>query len=515
MDWRAKVELYETIRREYFEGVGTILGVAKKLGLHRRMVREAIRNAIPPARQKVQRASTRLVSEVLMFIHQVLAEDQYAPRKQRHTAQRIYERLREEMPQQEVSPRSVRRAVQDWKQQRKQERAEIYISQQYEAGREAQADWYEAHAEIGGELTKLHVFCLRSMYSGAAFHRAYPRATQVAFLDAQARAFEMFGGVFRVLRFDNLRSAVKQMLRGKRREEAARFTAVRSHYLFQAEFCTPARGNEKGGVEQEVGRFRRRWWTPVPSCANLDKLNAYLLRCCERDRERQRDGRSGTVSEAFEKEQPQLNKRPAEDFDLCDRLLCTVDGHGCVSVKYNRYSTPLRPGARVEVTLDATHVSVWWQGDPVARHERCYSRRQEVLDLEHYLGVLEHKPGAFTYSRALAQYREAGLWPESFDQLWAKLKERQGASQGTRAMIRLLAQVPLHGHQQLRAAVEQALFCGSSDASTVLHFLKPEARAEHHAAPLVGLGSGYERPLPKLDIYDQLLSARPHTEVRA
>lgn len=515
MDWRAKVELFEQIRREYLEGVGTILGVAKKLGVHRRMVREAIQNAVPATRKRVQRESTRLIREVVLFIHQILAEDQYAPRKQRHTARRIYERLCEEMPQQEVSPRSVRRAVRDWKQRRQQERAESYISQQYEAGREAQADWYEAHAEIGGELSKLQVFCLRSMYSGAAFHCAYPRATQLAFLDAQARAFEMFGGVFKVLRFDNLKSAVKQILRGKRREEAARFIAFRSHYLFRAEFCTPARANEKGGVEQEVGRFRRRWWTPVPRCGNLDELNAYLLCCCERDRERQIDGRSERVSEAFAKEQLQLKQRPAEDFDLCEKLAGTVDAHGCVSVKYNRYSTPLRPGMHVEVKLDATHVGVWWEGKQVARHERCYSRRQELLDLEHYLGVLEHKPGALAYSKALAQYRQAGLWPESFDQLWTKLKERQGASQGTHEMIRLLAQIPLHGHRQLRAAVEQALRCGSSDASTVLHFLKPEARAGHNVAPLAGRGSGYERPLPKLEIYDQLLSARPDAEVRA
>jgi uncharacterized protein (UPF0147 family) len=139
LDWRAKVELFEKIRREYF---GTILGVAKKVGVHRRTVREAIRSAVPAKRKKIQRETTRLVSAVLLFIHQILMEDQQAPRKQRHTAQRIYERLRQEIPEQEVSPRSVRRAVQKWKQERQRERAETYISQQYEAGREAQVDWY-------------------------------------------------------------------------------------------------------------------------------------------------------------------------------------------------------------------------------------------------------------------------------------------------------------------------------------------------------------------------------------
>lgn len=184
--------------------------------------------------------------------------------------------------------------------------------------------WYEASAELNGELVKLQVFCLRSMYSGAAFHRVYPRATQLAFLDGMARAFAMFGGVFAVLRFDNLKHAVKRILQGKRREESTRFIAFRSHYMFAAEFCTPARGNEKGGVEQEVGRFRRRWWTPVPRFANLDELNEYLLGCCQRDHERRREGHSECVGEAFAGEQPLLRKRPAEEFDL----MREVDLHG-------------------------------------------------------------------------------------------------------------------------------------------------------------------------------------------
>jgi len=512
LDWRAKVELYEKIRRE-FEDVGTILGVAKKLGVHRRMVREAIQNAIPQARKEVQRESTRLVTEVVLFIDQILAADQTAPRKQRHTAQRIYQRLCEEMSQQPVSPRRVRRAVREWKQQRQLEKVETFISQHYEAGHEAQVDWYEAYAELGGEMVKLQVFSLRSMYSGAAYHRAYPRATQLAFLDGMARAFEMFGGVFAVLRFDNLKHAVKRILQGKRREETTRFVAYRSHYLFSAEFCAPARGNEKGGVEQEVGRFRRRWWTPVPRLASLDELNEYLSQCCRCDHERRIEGRSEQVGEAFAQEWPHLKQRPAEEFDLCEKLASTVDSFGCVSAKYNRYSTSLRPGTRTEVRIDAAHVTVFCAGEFVARHERSYSKRQEVLNLEHYLGVLEQKPGAFAHSKALAQYRQSGLWPESFDQLWMKLKERQGAGAGTREMIRLLTQIPLHGHVAFRQAVETALNCGASDAATVLQLLKPEAQASHQVTPLVGFGEGYERPLPQLSIYDQLLGAGAQTEV--
>ena len=170
----------------------------------------------------------------------------------------------------------------------------------------------------------------------------------------------------------------------------------------------------------------------------------------------------------------------------------------------------------MEVHVDASHVTVHSEGQTIARHERSYLVKQELLALEHYLGVLEHKPGALAHSKALVQYRISGLWPEhSFDAFSEKLMERQGRGEGTRAMIRLLQLIPVHGHRQnSAAAIEGALACGSGDPATVLHLLKPDLRSEHHAAPLLGTGVGYERPLPRLDVYDQLLSNKPQTEVR-
>ena len=140
----------------------------------------------------------------------------------------------------------------------------LFVPQSYDWGVEAQVDWYEAYADLDGERIKLQVFSMRSMASGAAFHRAYPCATQQAFLEAHELAFEYFDGVFRRLRYDNLSSAVKKILRGQQRELTARFIAFRSHWQYQAEFCTPGEGHEKGGVEGEVGYFRRNHWVPVP-----------------------------------------------------------------------------------------------------------------------------------------------------------------------------------------------------------------------------------------------------------
>lgn len=202
MERRAKVELFEQIRREYEFGVGTINGVAKKFGVHRRMVRQALLNAVPPERKTPHRESPK-VDAVKEFIDAILESDRRAPRKQRHTAHRIYIRTRQELST-DISEPSVRRYVRVSKRELGLSSGEIFIPQSYQLGQEAQVDWYEAVVGINGEQQKVYFFTMRSMSSGGAFHRAYPRATQQAFFEAHEAAFNYFGGVFRTLRYDNL-----------------------------------------------------------------------------------------------------------------------------------------------------------------------------------------------------------------------------------------------------------------------------------------------------------------------
>lgn len=499
------MELFEQIRREYTYGAGTIQGVSRKLSVHRRTVRQALASAVPPERKQPVRRKPAL-DPVMDFIDAILVADEQAPRKQRHTARRIWQRIRLEQADASVSEATVRRYVRHRKRELGQVRRETFIPQVYDWGGEAQVDWYEAMSEVAGEMRKAYVFSMRSMASGGAFHVAYYHATQQAFLEAHELAFVYFGGVFKLLRYDNLKSAVKKILRGHQREETDRLIAFRSHWGFQTDFCNPGRGNEKGGVEGEVGYFRRNHLVPVPRVQDLAELNALLQSGCQQDLQRSIAGKAMKVGEAMEIEREHLIPLATEGFELAETSFPTVDGKGCVKVRTNWYSTPVKPGTRVRARLLPAYVEVWQERDQVARHERSFGRYEQVLDLEHYLDVLERKPGAFAGSRPLQQWRKRGRWPQSFDRLWQSLERREGKQRGTRTMIELLQEGSKHGWEQLKAAVEQALALGCTDAAAVRHLLifSELAHAPVERLALDGL-ERYERPLPVMNEYDLLL----------
>lgn len=512
MDRRAKVELFEEIRREYKYGVGTIKGVARKLGVHRRLVRQALKDALPPERKDPVRSRPKL-GPVQAFIDEILEADRQAPRKQRHTAHRIYTRIDQELSHQ-VAESSVRRYVRERKRELGLGSGEIYIPQSYQWGEQAQIDWYEAWILFGEERRKAQIFSCRSMASGGAFHRAYERATQQAFLEAHEAAFNYFGGVFRVLRYDNLSSAVRKILRGREREETIRFIAFRSHWGFEASFCTPARGNEKGGVEGEVGYFRRNHLTPVPQVNDWADFNEQLLAGCREDEQRLIGEREQSVGQGMILEREHLLPFPEEGFELAEMSFPVVDRKGCVRVRTNFYSTPLRAGSRPEVKILPTYIEVRHAGRLVARHERCYRSGRQVLNLEHYLAVLERKPGALAGSTPLKQWREQGRWPASFDRLWESLQQRLGKQEGTRAMIELLLMGREQGYERLEQAIAQALELGCTDAAAVRYLMQASGLV-HPPVELLEIPSlaRYEQPLPVITPYDQLLSFGASQEV--
>ncbi len=506
------MELFEQIRREYEHGAGTIQGVSRKLGVHRRQVRDALANAMPRERKTPERERPRL-EPLIPFIDAILAVDQKAPRKQRHTARRIFNRIRAELPDAQAAESTVRQYVRERKLALGLSRAEIFVPQSYPWGREAQVDWYEATVEIDGSPQKAYIFCMRSMASGGAFHRAFPHASQLAFLEAHEAAFQYFGGQFAVLRYDNLKSAVQKILRGHRREETARFIGFRSHWGFQAEFCNPGEGHEKGGVEGEAGYFRRNHLTPVPKAKNWEDLNRTIAAASKQDEQRIIEGRTQTVGAGMIVEAEHLRPLLAEGFDLAAISFPTVNGLGCAKVLTNLYSAPLREGVEVQARTHAGYVEIWHGGACVARHERCFDRFKKVLDLEHYLDALTKKPGALAGSTALEQWRAQGRWPASYDRFWDGLQRRQGKQEGTAAMIDALLLGRAFGYAELTAAIEKTLEYGCFNVDAVRLLLPEQAPRRRPEAVEVGVLRRYDRPPPVIANYDQLLPSRAAGEV--
>jgi hypothetical protein len=304
-------------------------------------------------------------------------------------------------------------------------------------------------------------------------------------------------------------SVVKKILRGRQRIETDRIIAFRSHWGYQSEYCNPAKGNEKGGVEGELGWYRRNCLVPVPEAKDLAALNERLLALCVANRDRTITGKSMTIGEASRHERAFLSPLAQEGFPIEEVLYpLTVDGKGRVKVKTNWYSAPLPPGLRVTAVVGPLLIEIRHDNQCAARHPRCYGRGHQILNLEHYLDVLERKPGAMANSTPLQQWRQAGLWPECLDRIWRQLEQRHGKSAGTREMIALVRVGSMEEWGRLIAAVEEALRLGVTDAAAVLHIFRmpdPEQRRQYAVALAEELAQ-FERPMPVMDDYDLLLT---------
>ncbi len=349
-------------------------------------------------------------------------------------------------------------------------------------------------------------------FSGAAFCQASLVESQQAFLELHVQAFEWFGGVFEKIRFDNLKSAVKKVLKGRRRVETDRFVALRSHYLFESQFTTPGLegAHEKGGVEGEVGRYRRNHLVPVPELRDLAELNALLLAGCEQDLGRRIDGRSVTVREAWATERPLLRGLPAEAFDACETATPRVDSKSLVTIRQNRYSVPVTlAGLKVSARIGAREITINHGGVEVARHERLHGKFGTSAQLDHYLELLARKPGGLEHSVALAQERDRGAWPDCFDRLWAGLSGRYGRSDAARQMVDVVLLCREHGPDRVALAVHGALAAGAIDGRAVAVLARRAATTPAVQVPsLTGLDArlaAHDRPAPDdLADYDQL-----------
>ena len=502
------MEQFEQIRRDRAQEGLSIRELARRHGVHRRAVRQALESAVPPPKRAPESRPAPKLGPYQPIIDEWLKGDTEAPRKQRHTARRVWQRLREEHGA-EVSERQVDRYVAA--KRREIGEVEAFVPLVSDAGVEAEVDWGEAQVIVRGEPVDLHLFLMRACHSGACFVAAYRAETQQAFLEGHVAALEFFGGVFGLVRYDNLKAAVAQVMKGRRRVESDRFVALRSHYGFESSFCLSGKrgAHEKGGVESEVGRFRRRHLVPVPKVASLGELNERLQTACLSDLERTIVGRSEPVGEMLARERALLAELPAEPHCTAEEASPRVDSKALVTVRQNRYSVPAHlAGARVRAQVGAREIAIWHDGALLATHERLAGRHEVSAQLEHYLDLLARKPGALARSLALRQERDRGDWPACFDQLWSEIEAKAGRSEAARQMVEVLLLCREHGAAKVELAVRGALAAGAHDGRAVALLAR---RAERPEAPVLELEerlAGVGSPPPTdLSGYDRLREA--------
>jgi len=500
-----RVEQFELIRRDRRQQNLSIRELAKKHKVHRRAVRQALESAEPPMR-KIPARRAPAMDPWADIVQSWLETDQSVPVKQRHTARRVWQRLVDEH-RAKISESTVRAFVALVRAELDGNVAQVPIVQNHEPGAEAEVDFGEFIAIVDGVEMKLQLFAMRLSASGKAFHKAFVTCAQEAFLEAHARAFEYFGGVPDRIRYDNLKPAVTKVLMGRERLESERFVLLRSHYGFDAFYCLPGveGAHEKGGIEGEIGRFRRNHLVPIPVAGSLAEMNELIALCDLRDDARHIDSRRTNVGEDFGREAPLLSTLADEAFDATVHLRARVDAKARISVRQCRYSVPVRlVGKEVEVFLGPEFLEVRHNRAAIVRHERCITKGAEVLVLDHYLETLLAKPGALPGSTALEQARQRGTFSPQHEQLWQTARRRLGDKAGTTVLIDVLLLGRHMASGALLAGIDAALAVGSIDTNVIA--IEARRLQDKNLAPVIPIGFAVGRPAPDVANYDTLLS---------
>ncbi len=499
-----------------------------------RTVRAALDSAWPAARSEYPLRASKL-DDFKPVIDEILVKDLDAPRKQRHTISRIFHRLVDEHAMTDVSYAVVRRYVAERAPQIRAEHGRgepgVFVPQTHLPGREAEVDFGEIAIVLNGVQVTVHLFSLRMSYSGKAVHRVSATGGQEAFFEGHLHAFKVLGGVpAGKIRYDNLKAAVAQVIGFSRaRVETDRWIAFRSHFDVDAFYCQPGiqGAHEKGGVEGDIGRFRRQHLVPVPEVSSIAELNELIDGYDITDDARRIGARVHTVGEAFAQEKTLLKPLPVEPVETGLWLTPRVDRYGQVTVRSNRYSVPVRLiGRQVRVLLNASDMVVYDGRSEVARHERLLGKGQSRLLLDHYLEVLSRKPGALPGSTALEQARTSGVFTAAHEAWWAAACKAHGDAHGTRELIEVLLLHRHMRHDDIQRGIQAALSAGALTADAVALEARRIADQPHpdvtdvsKSKPSTGATVSLTerrlahlpvdtRPLPTVDAYDQLLHQR-------
>jgi transposase len=458
MDWWTKIRL-EVLREETSKRE-----ILRREGIHWETLKKILEHSEPPGYRTETPRPKPMIGPYLEQIAQIIEEDKQFPKKQRHTAVRIFHRIKEmgyqgKYTQVKESVREMRRL-----------KGEVYMPLNHRPG-EAQVDFGYALAKVSGVLRKVAFFVMALPYSDAFFVMSFERECTESYWEGHARAFEFFGGVPQRISYDNSRALVSKIIGAHERKLTDGFLKLQSHYLFREHFCRIRRPNEKGVVEGVVKFTRLNFLVPVPQVQDLDELNASLVALCQEDLKRRLRGKTGTKAELLKEDKAAFLDLPSAPFDACRKQSTTASSLSLVRFDDNDYSVPVSY-AHHDILIKGyvNRVVLCHRETMVAEHKRSWAKEGIFFDYVHYLPLLERKPGSLDHARPLVDLN----LPECFNTLRRRLiAEQEKEGEGTREFIRVLRLLEDYPLAQLSKAVEKGLNIRGHSRDVIAQFLIP------------------------------------------
>ena len=492
------VDRFARIRQLHREGL-SLRAIAQQLGHSPKTILKALRHPEPIPYTLSAPRSAPTFDPVRSLVDAILAADEHAPRKQRHTASQIFRRLvAEHSYTGSYSP--IQRYLRD----RRRAARDTFVPLDHPPGHRCEADFGHIQVDFPDGRRLVPVLVMTWSYSNAPFALALPTERTEAVLHGMSEGFAFFGGVPREVWWDNPTTVAIHIGRGRERTLHPRYAALASHYTFTPKFCLPATPREKPRVENRVKDLERMWATPVPQVASLDALNAHLRRCGVTARDRTCGSNAETVGVRFARDLATALPVPARPFEACVIQPGSVDKYQTVAFDANRYSVPRRWAFRaVTVKGFVDHVQVVADHQVVATHARCYATGERVFDPLHFLAILETRPATLDHAPV---YRDWVL-PPAFADLRRDLETRLGVRAGVRHFIRVLQLLARHPLDRLTRAVHRVRVRGDPTAVTITACVERLARqpAPSSDTPLSLTPSA----LPDLSRFNRLLRSHP------
>lgn len=434
---------------------------ARHFGISRDSVRKMLSFSVPPGYRRTTAIRRPKLDGFTEIIDAWLVEDRGRNRKQRHTAKRVFERLRDEH-----GFTGGYTIIKDYMREQERRSREMFVPLAHPPGH-AQADFGEAMVIIGGLEQKAYFFAFDLPHSDACYVRAYPAATSEAWVDGHVHAFAFFGRVPVSVLYDNDKCLVARILPDGSRTRTKLFSGFLSHYLIRDRYGRPGKGNDKGSVEGLVGYSRRNFMVPIPRFATWDEFNLWLEAQCRQRQAEILRGHDETIGERLSRDLDAMTVLPPAPFDACDQATGRVTSQALVRYKTNDYSVPVAYGHRdVWIRGYVDKVVIGCGGEVIARHPRCYDREDMVFDPIHYLPLIERKINALDQAAPLAEW---GLPPE-FATL-RRLMEARMIKAGRREYVQVLRLLETFGIDDLHAAVKKALQLGAVGFDAVKHLV--------------------------------------------